>query len=117
VGLVDAGGRGVPSGLGGDTGRLGHEIRFRARLEARRRVAQAARDASQSADAAAAAAAKARRQTGQTRRMRFLRPDLLSWSIVIPLLVASWSIHARLRRRFQQRTAIDRRFAPLSRRS
>ena len=49
--------------------------------------------------------------------MRFLRPDLLSWSIVIPLLVASWSIHARLRRRFRQRTAIDRRFAPLSRRS
>jgi Ca-activated chloride channel family protein len=49
--------------------------------------------------------------------MRFLRPDLLSWSIVLPLLVASWSVHAHLRRRFRQRTAIDRRVAPSSRRS
>jgi len=49
--------------------------------------------------------------------MRFLRPDLASWWIVIPVLVASWSIQARLRRAFRRRTAIDRRFAPLSRRS
>jgi Ca-activated chloride channel family protein len=49
--------------------------------------------------------------------MRFLRPDLLSWSIVLPLLVASWSVHARLRRRFRRRTPIDRRVAPSSRRS
>jgi Mg-chelatase subunit ChlD len=28
--------------------------------------------------------------------MRFLRPDLLSWWIVVPALVASWGVHARL---------------------
>lgn len=49
--------------------------------------------------------------------MRFLRPDLLSWWLIVPVLVASWGVHARLTRAFRRRTAIARRFAPLSRRS
>jgi Mg-chelatase subunit ChlD len=36
--------------------------------------------------------------------MRFLRPDLLSWWIVIPALVASCSVHARLLRAFRRST-------------
>jgi Ca-activated chloride channel family protein len=49
--------------------------------------------------------------------MRFLRPDLLRWSLVIPVLVASCALHWRLTRAFRRRAAIDRRFAPLSRRT
>jgi len=49
--------------------------------------------------------------------MRFLRPDLAQWSLVIPLLLASCALHWRLRRTFDRRAAIDRRFAPLSRRT
>jgi len=33
--------------------------------------------------------------------MRFLRPDLLSWWLVIPVLVTSCGVHARLRRSFR----------------
>src|SRR5262245_60907472 len=49
--------------------------------------------------------------------MRFLRPDLLRWWIVIPVLVASWGLHWRLTRAFRRRAAILDRFAALSRRS
>jgi Ca-activated chloride channel homolog len=49
--------------------------------------------------------------------MRFLRPDLLRWWLVIPVLVASCALHGRLRRSFRRRAAIDRRFAPLSHRT
>jgi len=49
--------------------------------------------------------------------MRFLRPDLLRWSLVIPVLVASFALHWRFRRAFRRRTAIDSRFAPLSHRT
>lgn len=49
--------------------------------------------------------------------MRFLRPDLLSWWLVLPVVAACWALHARLRRGFRRRTAIDPRFASLSRRS
>ena len=35
--------------------------------------------------------------------MRFLRPDLLRWSLVIPVLVASWALHWRLTRAFRRR--------------
>jgi len=49
--------------------------------------------------------------------MRLLRPDLLQWWLVIPVLVASCGLHWRLTRRFRRREAIDRRFASLSRRS
>jgi Ca-activated chloride channel family protein len=49
--------------------------------------------------------------------MRFLRPDLLRWSLVIPLLIASGALHWRITRAFRRRAAIDRRFAPLSNRT
>jgi len=49
--------------------------------------------------------------------MRFLRPDLLRWWLVIPVLVASWAIHWRATRAFRARAPISTRFAPLSRRS
>ena len=49
--------------------------------------------------------------------MRFLRPDLLSWWLVIPLLVASCGVHVRLLRAFRRRAAVERRFLALSRRS
>jgi len=63
--------------------------------------------------------------------MRFLRPDLLRWSLVVPVLIASWTLHWCLTRAFRRstssgrpapvegrtRAAIDRRFAPLSRRT
>jgi Ca-activated chloride channel family protein len=49
--------------------------------------------------------------------MRFLRPDLLRWSLVIPVLVASWALLWRLTRAFRRRAAIDRRFARLSQRT
>ncbi len=49
--------------------------------------------------------------------MRFLRPDLLRWSLVIPVLVASAALHWRLTRAFRRRAAIDRRFASLSNRT
>jgi Ca-activated chloride channel homolog len=49
--------------------------------------------------------------------MRFLRPDLLPWSLVIPVLIAACGVHWRLTRAFRRRAAIDARFAPLSRRT
>ncbi len=49
--------------------------------------------------------------------MRFLRPDLLQWWLVIPALVASCALHWRIRRAFRRRAAIDRRFVPLSHRT
>jgi len=49
--------------------------------------------------------------------MRFLRPDLLQWWLVIPVLIASCGLHWRLTRGFRLREAIDARFAPLSRRT
>lgn len=49
--------------------------------------------------------------------MRFLRPDLLRWWLVIPVLVASWAIHWQATRAFRRRTPIADRFATLSRRS
>lgn len=49
--------------------------------------------------------------------MRFLRPDLLPWSLVIPVLIAGCGVHWRLMRAFRRRAAIDARFAPLSRRT
>jgi len=49
--------------------------------------------------------------------MRFLRPDLLQWSLVVPVLVASCALHWRFMRAFRRRTAIDTRFAKLSHRT
>ncbi len=49
--------------------------------------------------------------------MRFLRPDLLRWWLVIPVLIASGGLHWRLTRAFRRSAAIDARFAPLSRRT
>jgi Ca-activated chloride channel family protein len=55
--------------------------------------------------------------------MRFLRPDLIRWWLVVPVLVASWAIHRHAIRAFRastgsaRRTPIADRFAPLSRRS
>lgn len=49
--------------------------------------------------------------------MRFLRPDLLGWWLAVPVVVAGWGLHARLRASLRRRMAIDPRFAPLSRRT
>jgi Ca-activated chloride channel homolog len=49
--------------------------------------------------------------------MRILRPDLAPWGLVVPLLVAFWIVHARLRQAFRRRFTIAPRFAALSRRS
>src|SRR5262245_27167528 len=49
--------------------------------------------------------------------MRFLRPDLAHWGLVVPLLVAFWALHRHARAAFRQRAPIAARFAPLSRRS
>jgi Ca-activated chloride channel family protein len=49
--------------------------------------------------------------------MRFLRPDLAHWGLVVPLFVAFWAIHRHARQAFRRRAAIAPRFARLSRRS
>ena len=49
--------------------------------------------------------------------MRFLRPDLLRWWLLVPVLVAMWGLHWRVTRAFRRRARSDARFAPLSRRS
>lgn len=49
--------------------------------------------------------------------MRFLRPDLLRWWLIVPVLVAVWGLHWRVTRAFRQRARSDVRFAALSRRS
>src|SRR5262249_61399379 len=81
------------------------------------RTAQAPEGGADSADAAPASAAQAGREARETRRMRFLRPDLVQWALVIPALRAGCALHWRLRRAFDRRAAIGRRFAPLSRRT
>jgi Ca-activated chloride channel homolog len=49
--------------------------------------------------------------------MRLLRPDLIRWWLALPVIIACWALHHRLRRRFAARAPILPRFAPLSRRS
>jgi Ca-activated chloride channel family protein len=49
--------------------------------------------------------------------MRFLRPDLLPWSLVMSVLIAGCGLHWQLTRAWRRRAAIDPRFAPLSRRT
>lgn len=49
--------------------------------------------------------------------MRFLRPDLLRWWLVVPVLVAAWGLHWQATRAFRRRARIDARFEALSRRS
>jgi Ca-activated chloride channel family protein len=49
--------------------------------------------------------------------MRVLRPDLISWSLAVPLLVALWALGVAYRRAVRRRSPIAARFAPLSRRS
>lgn len=49
--------------------------------------------------------------------MRFLRPDMARWFLVVPAVVACWLIHDRYVRAFRRRTAIAPRFARLSRRT
>jgi Ca-activated chloride channel homolog len=49
--------------------------------------------------------------------MRFLRPDLLQWWLIIPVLIASGALHWRLERAFRRREGVGARFAPLSRRT
>src|SRR4029079_9122134 len=49
--------------------------------------------------------------------MTFLRPDLAPWALLVPLIVACWTIHRGFRRGFRRRLAIADRFAALSRRS
>jgi Ca-activated chloride channel family protein len=49
--------------------------------------------------------------------MRFLRPDLLRWWLVIPVIIASGAIHWRVLREWRLRSPVAARFAPLSRRS
>lgn len=49
--------------------------------------------------------------------MRFLRPDLASWALVLPLLVAFWALRRRARASFRRRLPIAPRFERLSRRS
>jgi Ca-activated chloride channel homolog len=49
--------------------------------------------------------------------MRFLRPDLLRWWLVIPVIIASWAIDWRVMREWRLRSPVAARFAPLSRRS
>ena len=49
--------------------------------------------------------------------MRFLRPDLIRWSLAVPVIVAVWAVHWRMTRAFRRRARIDARFEVLSRRS
>src|SRR5437764_4952324 len=49
--------------------------------------------------------------------MRFLRPDMARWFLVLPLVVAFWLAHDRYVRAFRRRAAIAQRFAWLSRRT
>jgi Ca-activated chloride channel family protein len=49
--------------------------------------------------------------------MTFLRPDLAPWALLVPLIVAFWTIHRRFRHAFRRRLTIAARFAALSRRS
>ena len=49
--------------------------------------------------------------------MRFLRPDLAQWWLLLPVLVASWALHHRVTSRLRRLAPLASRFAPLSRRS
>jgi Ca-activated chloride channel homolog len=49
--------------------------------------------------------------------MRFLRPDLVQWWLVVPVLIASGWLHWRLTRAFRRRAPVEPRFVRLSRRS
>jgi Ca-activated chloride channel homolog len=49
--------------------------------------------------------------------MRFLRPDMARWFLVVPVIVACWLIHDRYVRAFRRRFTIAPRFAWLSRRT
>jgi len=49
--------------------------------------------------------------------MKLLRPDLVDWSLAIPLLVALWAAGAAYARAMRRRSPTAPRFAPLSRRS
>jgi len=49
--------------------------------------------------------------------MRFLRPDMAGWLLVLPVVVACWFVHDWYVRRMRRRTPIAPRFAGLSRRT
>jgi Ca-activated chloride channel family protein len=49
--------------------------------------------------------------------MRFLRPDLANWWLVVPLLIAAWTLYRRSREAFRRKMGVAPRFARLSRRS
>jgi Ca-activated chloride channel family protein len=49
--------------------------------------------------------------------MTFLRPDLASWALIVPLIIACGLIHRHFRRACRRGLAIAPRFAPLSGRS
>jgi len=49
--------------------------------------------------------------------MRLLRPDLINWSLAVPVLVAFWALGVAYVRAVRRRSPIAARFAPLSRRS
>jgi Ca-activated chloride channel family protein len=49
--------------------------------------------------------------------MRFLRPDMARWFLILPVVVACWLMHDRYVRAFRRRAAIAPRFAWLSRRT
>src|SRR5207244_4707469 len=61
--------------------------------------------------------AQSRRASGEASRMRFLRPDMARWFLVLPAVVAFWLAHDRYVRAFRRRAAIAQRFAWLSRRT
>ena len=49
--------------------------------------------------------------------MRFLRPDMARWFLVLPIVVACWLMHDRYVRAFRRRAQLAPRFAWLSRRT
>jgi Ca-activated chloride channel homolog len=49
--------------------------------------------------------------------MRLLRPDLIDWSLAVPLLIALWALGVAYARAMRRRSPTAARFAPLSRRS
>jgi Ca-activated chloride channel family protein len=49
--------------------------------------------------------------------IRFLRPDLLNWVLVVPVIVAGWALRGRYLGAMRRRAAMAPRFASLSRRS
>src|SRR5919201_2019642 len=96
---------------------MGHEIRLRADDPPRGGAAQAAEDAAESIDATAAAGAEVRPASAEAGRMRFLRPDMARWFLVLPVIVACGLAHGRYVRAFRRRAPIAPRFAALSRRT